>query len=84
MYNQTNIRMYIRMYKSKLKIHSYVQKSLLVCTFYTEPYVQSNIQSGGTPNPTFFGDFTNKNISNTLKFRKYQEFQGSRIALVMV
>ena len=57
------IRMYIRMYKSKLKIHSYVQKSLLVYTFYTEPYVQSNIQSGGTPKPTFFGENTNKNIS---------------------
>ena len=28
-------------------------------------YVQSEVQSGGTPNPTFFEDFTNKNISNT-------------------
>ena len=76
------IRMYIRMYKSKLKIHSYVQKSLLVYTFFTEPYVQSNIQSGGTPKTTFFGDNTNKNISNTPKCTKYHAFRGSRIALV--
>ena len=44
-------------------------------------YVQSDVQSGGTPNPTFFGDNTNKNISNTLECPKIGTFEGSRITL---
>ena len=46
------------------------------------PYVQSYVQSGGTPNPTFFWDNTNKNISNTPKRSKIGPFRGSRNALV--
>ena len=45
-------------------------------------YVQSDIQSGGTPNPTFFWDNTKENISNTLRLPIYRQSQGYRIALV--